>query len=120
MPATKQEYKECRIANPTHAFLAQLHTDEITTQFDRLPRPILMSWADYDKYIHLNDLCAYDLTLAMLGFGIRLGRPAFALNRERTWRIAVGRHTAVLVVGKPVTEGYLVSLQKMTPTERRQ
>ena len=120
MPATKQENKECRIANPTHAFLAQLHTDEITTQFDRLPRPILMSWADYDKYIHLNDLCAYDLTLAMLGFGIRLGRPAFALNRERTWRIAVGRHTAVLVVGKPVTEGYLVSLQKMTPTERRQ
>ena len=86
--------------------LHKLHAQDINKQFRGLPRPILMTKADYDKFIHGNDLCCYDLVFVMLGpFGV-----PFLLDRPREWKLAIGKRDDVTAVGSPHRDGYLVAL----------
>jgi hypothetical protein len=120
MAASKQEYFEWKKASPKHAILHKLHAEDISRQFGGLPRPIIMSWDDYDKYIHLNDLCAYDLVLCMLGMGVMLGQMPFLFDAQRQWYLAVGKHGYLVAEGQLDGNNYRVSIRPMTREERKQ
>lgn len=116
MAVTKEEYNLWRETNPRFAILHKLHAEDVNQQFGGIPRAIKMSWEDYDKYIHLNDLCAYDLLLQVLGMGVKMGQLPFMLDRTRDWTIAIGNKTAE-VHGELDSDGYYL-LQLSKPTKR--
>jgi hypothetical protein len=121
MAATKEEAQQWRKAIPRYAILHKLHAEDINRQFGGIPRQILLSWDDYDKYIHLTDVYAYDLVLTLLGGpGVMLGQPPFMLDEDAEWHLAIGRKSCV-ATGKLQPDGnYLVSLRLMTAAEKRQ
>lgn len=119
MVATKAEYKKWRQNSPKYAILHKLHAQDIHETFRCLPRPIIMSWDDYDKYIHLDDSSAYDLVFIMLGPAIASGAPPFMLDAPRKWLLAIGRHDNVVAVGEPSGDNYRVALRPATKEERR-
>ena len=89
--------------------LHKLHAQDINKQFRGLPRPILMTKADYDKFIHGNDLCCFDLLFVMLGpsgFGV-----PFLLDQPREWKLAIGKRDGVKASGSVHPQGYLVALE---------
>ena len=87
MPVTKAEYKQWKQSSPKYAILHKLHSQDVFENFGGLPRPVIMTWADYDKFIHLDDLCAYDLLAVMLG---RLSGQVFMFDAPRKWLLAIG------------------------------
>jgi hypothetical protein len=119
MAVSKQEYQEWKSNFPKYAILHKLHAEDVNRQFGGIPRAIIMSWEDYDRYIHLNDLCAYDLLLVILGPGVMLGQPPFLLDSPRNWSLAIGRHTYVIAEGAPDGDYYRVSFRSATAQERK-
>jgi hypothetical protein len=119
MAATKAEYKELKQSSPRYVILHKLHAADIHQIFGCLPLPIVMSWDNYDKYVHLDDLCAYDLVFFMLGPAIASGAPPFMLDAPRKWGLAIGKHDNVVAEGEPVGDSYRVSLRPATKEERR-
>lgn len=121
MASTKKEYEDWKQISPEFCILHKLHAEDVSRQFGGLPAPVIMSWHDYDKYIHLNDLCAYDLLLCLLGGpGIRMGVKPFMLDQPGTWLLAIGDHEFVEADGEPKISGeYLVRLRQSFHPERR-
>lgn len=119
MAVSKAVYELTKITSPDFAPLDQLHADDVEKCFGMLPRSVSMSWEDYDKYIHLNDLCAYDLLVFMLGPAVMLGRSPFSLDSARTWRLAIGRRGNVVAEGQPADDRYFVALRQADTKKRR-
>ena len=119
MAVSKAVYELTKITSPDFAPLDQLHADDVEKQFGMLPRRVSMSWEDYDKYIHLNDLCAFDLLMFMLGPAVMFGRSPFPLDSPRTWRLAIGKRGYVVAEGQPAGNGYCVALREMNAKERK-
>ena len=119
MAVSKQEYREWKEATPDFAVLHKLHAEDVNRQFGGIPRAVIMSWDEYDRYIHLDDLCAYDLLLVMLGAGVMLGQPPFMLDAPREWHLAVG-NKFIVATGDIEGYNYRVRIRPMTPKERRE
>jgi hypothetical protein len=118
MAVGKAVYELMKITSPDFAIIDQLHADDVEKCFGLLlPRSVIMSWNDYDKFIHLNDLCAYDQLVFMLGPAVMLGHPGFEMDCARRWRLAVGNHE-VIAEGEPDGYRYKVSLRPMKAKER--
>lgn len=117
MAVSRQEYNEWKELNPAYAVLHKLHAEDVYRQFGGLPRAIIMTWADYDRFIHLNDLYAYDLILVMLGLAVMMGGQPFMLDSPRDWRLAIG-NKQVVAEGALAGTSYRVSLRLMTKEER--
>lgn len=119
MAVSRKEYNEWKKLNSAYALLHKLHAEDVYRQFGGLPRAIIMSWDDYDRFIHLNDLYAYDLILVMLGFAVMMGRQPFMLDAPRDWRLAIG-NKKVVATGSLAGDSYRVSLRSMTRKERNE
>lgn len=118
MAVSKAVYELTKITSPDFAPLDQLHADDVEKCFGLLPCSVIMSWDDYDDYIHLDDLCAYDLLVVMLGPAVMMGRPGFGMDCPRRWPLAVGQQR-VIAEGEPHSHRYKVSVRPMTTKERR-